>query len=620
MASMIIYSPTCISEELITEPNITTNTILKEKGYNAMLPRWNLTDFYADYKSDILNNDLKKIDIGTTNFNKKYEGKITKLNATQLYDSIREYELISELMTKISSYSYLLYSTNLKNEAILAFYQNTSEFINSANNKLLFFELELNKISEKEMNQLLLNAKLKNYKPWLDKIRSFKKYQLNEKEEQILNQKNITANNYWVKLYDTTTSNLRFPFQNQELTYAEILKKPLDKDENVRKEAFYSMTSTLNKNIELLTLITNALAKNKEIDETIRKAPSITTFRNLDNQVEDEVVNTLVSSVKSNYKNIAQRYYLLKAKWMNKVQLEPWDRNAPLPDSDEKYIQWDEAKEIILNAFHQFSPEFAMIAKKFFDNNWIDAQIYDGKQAGAYAHPTVPSVHPYLLVNYQGKKQDVMTLAHELGHGIHQFLAAKAGYLMSNTPLTLAETASIFSEQLVFNYLIKSESNTNEQKSMLAKKVEDSLNTIFRQINFYDFEYKLHTARKQGELTSVQISAIWNETTKECLGNSINFREENGSLWSAVPHFIHAPFYVYSYAFGNCLVNSLYEVYTKKQVSDFVPKYINLLQAGGSMKYYEALNMFNLNAKDPKFWQNGLDFIDRMIDQLSEMN
>ncbi len=461
---------------------------------------------------------------------------------------------------------------------------------------------------------------VKFYKPWLDKIRSFKPYQLDDKEEKILNEKSITSNDYWKKLFDTYIATMRFPFQGKELTYAEILEKPLDMDEKVRKEAYFSITSTFNKNIELFSLITNALAKDKAINDNIRKAPSITTFRDLNNQVEDKVVDSLVSTVKANYRNLAQRYSLMKAKWMGKEKLDPWDRNAPLPESSNEYITWEEAKEIVLKSYAEFSPGFAALAKKFFDNNWIDAQVYEGKEPDAYSHSTVPSVHPYIFINYQGKKEDVMTLAHELGHGVHQSLASSVGILMAYTPLTLAETASLFGEQLVFEHLMTTESSLKERKSMLAKKVEDSLNTIVRQITFYEFEYRVHSRRKQGELTSQQISDIWQDVTQESFGDSVNARKESSSLWSGIPHFIHSPFYVYSYAFGNCLANSLYGVYDKGDVSDFVPKYIDLLRSGGSKKHKELLAPFGLDANDPSFWQKGLDVVNKMIDDLEKMN
>ncbi len=615
-ALLLFCSFNCIAEESTNSKE--KQTTIEEKN-NAMLPRWDLTDFYESYKSKELKEDLAEMERQVSKFSSKYEGKIEQLPAEELHKAIVEYEKIDELMAKVGSYSSLLYSTNLNNPEILVFFQNTNEYITSLSSKLLFFQLELNNIKVEAIEKLLQHDGVKYYKPWLDKIRSFKPYQLSEKEEKILHEKSITANNYWVKLFETTITTLRFPYQGKELTYAEILEKPLDADEKVRKEAYFSITSTLNKNIELFSLITNALAKDKAIDDDIRKAPSITTFRNLGNQVEDEVVNALVSTVKANYSNLAQRYYLMKAKWMGKEKLDPWDRNAPLPDSLDKYIPWDKAKEIVLKSYSSFSPEFAALAQKFFDNNWIDAQVYEGKTAGAYSDSTVPSVHPYILMNYQGKEEDVMTLAHELGHGVHQLLGAKVGNLMANTPLTLAETASLFGEQLVFEYLMSIETNLQKRKSMLAKKIDDSLNTIVRQITFHEFEFRVHTARKQGELTSEQISNIWQDVTKECFGDSVNYREESGSLWSGIPHFIRSPFYVYAYAFGNCSVNSLYGVYNQGEVTDFVPKYLDLLSAGGSKKHKELLAPFGLDANDPSFWQKGLDVVSKMIDELEKM-
>lgn len=616
-ALFIFYSFISIANELA---NSKEKQMLIDKKNNDVLPRWDLTDFYENYKSNKLKEDLFKIENQINSFTSKYEGKVKHLLGEDLYIAISEYEKISELMGKVSSYSYLLYSTNLNNNEILAFFQNISESMNSLSKRLLFFQLEINDIKAEMMEKLIQHNDLKRYKPWLDKLRSFKEYNLSEKEEKILHEKSITSNDYWVKLYDTTISTIRFPYKNKELTYSEIAQKASDMDEKIRKEAYFSITSTLNKNIELFTLLTNALAKDKAIDDSIRKAPSITTFRNLSNQVEDEVVNALVSTVKANYGNLAQRYYLMKAKLLKKEKIDPWDRNAPLPNSSSKYIPWEKAKEIVLRSYSRFSPEFAELARKFFDNNWVDAQVYEGKTPGAYSHSTVPSVHPYILINYQGKEKDVMTLAHEIGHGVHQLLAAKVGGLMASTPLILAETASLFGEQLVFEYLMGVESDAKKRKLMLANKIEDSLNAIVRQIAFYEFEFRVHTARKQGELTSKQISNIWNDVNKECFGKSANFREESGSIWAAVPHFIHSPFYVYAYAFGNCSVNSLYELYRQDQVTDFVPKYLDLLSAGGTKKHKELFAPFGLNANDSSFWQKGLDVVNKMIDKLEEMN
>jgi len=584
------------------------------------LPRWDLTDFYENHEAKELKEDLAEIERRVKFFADEYEGMVAKLSGADLHTAIVEYEKIDELMGKVASYTYLLYSTNLNKPEVLTFFQNTSEYVNAISGKLLFFSLELNNIEDDAMVHLLQHDGVNCYKPWLEKLRSLKPYQLSDKEEKILHEKSITANEYWVKLFDTTMAAMRFPYQGQELTYAEISQKTMSPDEAVRKEASLNIAATLHKNIELLSLITNALAKDKAIDDGVRGAPSITTFRNLSNQVEDEVVSALATTVKNNYAKIAQRYYLIKAKWMGKEKLEFWDRNAPLPNSSNDHIEWDEAKEIVLNSYGSFSAEFAKLGQKFFDNSWIDAGVYEGKDYGAYAHPTVPSVHPYIMMNYQGKKNDVMTLAHELGHGVHQLLAAGVGPLMASTPLTLAETASIFGEQLVFKHLIDNESDPKERKSMLAKKVEDSLNTIVRQITFYEFEFKVHTMRKEGELTSQQLCGIWAEVNRECFGDSMNFREESTSFWASVPHFIHSPFYVYAYAFGNCLVNSLYGVYTKGDVKDFIPKYLDLLRAGGSKKHKELLAPFGLNAGDPSFWQNGLDVIGNMIDELSKMD
>lgn len=602
---------------LISNENNNIETAMENS--NNALPRWDLRDFYDDYKSQKLIDDNNTLSEMVSKFNSQYEGRLNSLSADELYKAIVEYEEISSLSGKIGSYSYLLYSTNLNNQDILSFFQHISEKLNDLGTNLLFFKMELNQIEDDKIKELLKHENLSRYASWINRSRSFKPYQLSEKEEKILHEKNITSSEYWVKLFDMTTSNMRFNYRGQELTYSEISDKTLDLDESVRKDASLAISAELKKNIDLFTVITNALAKDKAIDDRIRGAKSVTTFQNLSNEIEDEVVEALVTASKKNYANIAQRYYKIKAKWMGKEKLEFWDRNAPLGQEDDKTVPWTDAKSIVLNAYNNFSPEFANIAKKFFDKNWIDAEPYPGKNYGAYSSATVASVHPYILMNYHGKNYDIRVLAHELGHGVHQSLASGVGDLMSHTPLTLAETASIFGEQLVFDYMMNEEKDKAKRKVMLANKIEDSLNTIFRQISFYEFEHRVHNTRKERELTSDELSNIWIDVNKDLFGDTLNFREEARFGWSYIPHFIHSPFYVYSYAFGNCLVNSIYMVYKKGEVKDFVPKYIDLLKSGGTKNHKELLDPFGLDATDPNFWQKGLDVVSEMIDELSAM-
>ena len=440
-------------------------------------------------------------------------------------------------------------------------------------------------------------------------------HQLSDEIETLLHEKSVAGRSAWVRLFDETMADLRFPYRNRKLTTTEILDLLSDNDGAVRKEAAKSLGAVLGENVRLFSLITNTLAKDKEIDDKWRKFDRPVSSRNLSNLVEDEVVDALVDAVKDSYPRLAHRYYKLKASWFGGETLDYWDRNAPLPDEDERVIPWEEARKTVLNAYGRFSGELADVGQRFFDNAWIDAPARAGKASGAFAHPTVPSAHPYLLLNYQGKTRDVMTLAHELGHGVHQVLAGGQGHLMSDTPLTLAETASVFGEMLTFQSMLDATTNAKERRVMLAGKVEDMLNTVVRQVAFFEFEKRVHDERRTGELTGERLGEVWMDIQGESLGPAIRFDDEYKNFWTYIPHFIHSPFYVYSYAFGDCLVNSLYSQY--ENASDgFAEKYLDMLRAGGVKRHKELLAPFGLDASDPAFWAQGLAVVESFLDQL----
>jgi oligoendopeptidase F len=503
----------------------------------------------------------------------------------------------------------------MSNSEKAIFFQNIQEKLTKFSTLLLFFTLQINNIEEEKLNELLQDPILNTYKPWFRDLRVFKKYQLSDKEEEILHQVSITSNQAWQRLFDETCVDLRFPFKDQVLSASEALHKLSDPEPENRKIAAKSIGRVFGDNIKLFTLITNTLAKDKQIEDNLRKFPQPISSRNLSNYIEDEVVEALVDTVKSYYPKLSHRYYKLKAKWLGKKQLDYWDRNAPLPGELKQIYSWEEAVNIVLAAYQTFSPQLAEIAKSFFDNNWIDVPVKHGKRSGAFAHPTVPSSHPYLMLNYLGNTRDVMTLAHELGHGVHQLMARKQGVLMCGTPLTLAETASVFGEQLTFRYLLENEKDEKNRKILIANKVEDMLNTVVRQIAFCEFERALHDERKKGELSSEKICDIWLNVQKDSLGEGIKFDEEYKYYWAYIPHFIHSPFYVYSYAFGDCLVNSLYQAYLQG-VDGFEKKYFAMLEAGGTKWHKELLAPFGLDASKKEFWGKGLDMIAKFIDQL----
>ena len=584
-----------------------------------MLPKWNLADLYQSPQDKKLAQDLLTVKDYAQKFEQKFTGKIKKLSALELSAAITEYEEINELLGKISAYAYLYFVTDMNDSKVAVFFQNISEKINDISKYLLFFSLQLNEISDQELEILYKeSAKLKNYQPFIRDLRVAKKYQKSEQIEKILHEKDQTSNHAWSRLFDETVTNLEFPYDGKKLTSAEIFDLLSANDANKRKKAAKSIGETLGKNIKLFAFITNTLAKDKAIDDEIRKYDHPVKARNVSNLIEDEVVDSLINTVKKNYADLSHHYYKIKAKLFAVEALDYWDRNAPLPDQEETNIAWSEAQKIVLQAYDRFSPQMADIAKKFFVNNWIDAAPKAGKDSGAFAHPVTPSTHPYVMMNFQGKLRDVMTLAHELGHGIHQYLSHQQGYLMSDTPLTLAETASIFGEQLTFESLLSTCDSDIQKRDLLISKIEDSLNTIVRQVAFYDFEYQIHHKRKESEISVEEIGDIWLNSQKESLGDAIKFYPEYRYYWSYIPHFIHSPFYVYAYAFGNCLVNSLYNNY-KNGLDNFTELYIKTLTAGGTLHHSELLKPFSLDAKNPDFWQKGLDLPISYINKLEQL-
>lgn len=592
-----------------------------EKGkLKVKVPAWNLDDLYKGKEDPAIKKDLislkKEIDV----FSKKYEGKITGLSADQLAASITDYETISERLSRITSFSFLLFAQDMTHKEVASFYQNIQEEVTQLSTSLIFYSLELNQFSEDPLKKMIKESNaLARYKPWIDNLRIFKNHQLTKDLEQAFHELSVPAVNNWVRLYDETFASMRFPFEGKDLSIAEIMDFFTSSDAAIRQRAAESFGSKLKENAPLFTLIFNTLSKEKQIQDRWRHYPSPVSSRNLVNAVEDKVVTTLISSVQKKYPVLSHRYYKLKAKWLKKDKLNYWDRNAPLPNDAQKKYLWDEAQEIVLDAYRKFSPEMATIGQQFFERNWIDAEMRPGKDSGAFSHPTVPSAHPYILQNYHGKIWDIMTLAHELGHGIHQVLAAQQGYLMADTPLTLAETASIFGEMLTFQSLLERITDKEEKKILLAGKVGDMLNTIVRQISFSQFEHEFHHLRQERELTTEEINALWIKTQQDSLGSSVVLKDNYAYYWMYISHFFHVPFYVYAYAFGNCLVNSLYATY-QEGLPNFQEKYIKMLQAGGTLHHTDLLKPFNLNASKSDFWDQGLNLVSQLIDELEDLS
>ena len=587
------------------------------------LPAWDLTDLYADINDGRIEGDLKKGAADAKAFATRYSGKVKTLSGKALAEAIGLYEEMQDRLGKLGSYAQLVYAANMSDPAIARFYQNTSESLTDISSLLLFFALELNRLEDAEIKQKMdVSRELKHYWPWLREVRAYRPFQLSDELEKLLHEKYVTGRAAWSRLFDESIAKLEFPFEGKKVTSAEILHQLSSPVAAKRKAAAKSLGKVLGANAHIFTLITNTLAKDKDIEDRWRGYAEPISSRNISNQVEDEVVTALIETVKADFARLSHRYYAVKAKWFGQKKLDYWDRNAPLPNNDETSYGWDEAKQIVLESYAAFSPEMAKLGKRFFDENWIDVPVRPGKSPGAFAHPTVPSAHPYLLLNYQGKTRDVMTLAHELGHGVHQVLSAGQGALMADTPLTLAETASVFGEQLVFQEILRREKNEKRRHTLIAGKVEDMLNTVVRQIAFCEFERRIHDERKQGELTADRIGEIWLDVQKESLGPAIKFQPEYAFYWTYIPHFIHSPFYVYAYAFGDCLVNSLYAQYQKEvaagRANDFERKYIDMLKAGGTLRHKELLAPFGIDISQSSFWKQGLDIIAGYIDQLEK--
>ncbi len=603
----------------------TANPVFSPAGAAATseighLPEWNLTDLYPGMHSPAIEADLASAARDAAAFEQNWKGTLEVLaREGGLIKPIRDYEALDELLGRLVSYAGLVYSGDTTDPAGAKFYGDVQQKVTDAGTHVLFFTLELNRIDDAVMEAAMAaDPELAHYRPWIEDVRKEKPYQLEDRVEQLFHEKSVTGRGAWNRVFDETMASLRFDVAGEMLTLEPTLNLMQDPDEAKRKAAAEALAVTFGENIRLFTLVTNTLAKDKEISDRWRGFGDVAESRHLANRVEPEVVDALVAAVRAAYPRLSHRYYALKAKWFGKERLDHWDRNAPLPKVASRTIPWTEARDTVLSAYRTFSPDMASIAEQFFDKGWIDAPVRPGKSPGAFAHPTVPSAHPYVLLNYQGKTRDVMTLAHELGHGVHQVLAAPQGALMAPTPLTLAETASVFGEMLTFRALLEATTDSVQRKAMLASKVEDMINTVVRQIAFYSFERRVHTERREGELTADRINGIWMDVQRESLGDAIRLGAGYEVFWTYIPHFIHSPFYVYAYAFGDCLVNSLYAVYREAE-SGFQERYFDLLKAGGTKHHSELLAPFGLDARDPQFWQKGLSVLEGFIAELEAM-
>ncbi len=595
----------------------------KASGKLGALPEWNLDDLYPGLGSPEVTRDLDAADAECAAFERDFKGKLAEMAAAanagqRLAEAVKRYEALDDKLGKLLSYSSLSYAGNTSDPNIAKFYGDVHERLTAASIHLLFFTLELNRLDDAALEAAMADPGLGHYRPWIEDVRKEKPYQLEDRIEQLFHEKSITCYSAWNRQFDELIASLRFKIGGKSMAIEPALNLLVDADGKKRRAAAEALAKTFKENLRPFTLITNTLTKDKEISDRWRGFKDVADARHLSNRVEREVVDALVEAVRAAYPKLSHRYYALKAKWFGKKTLPHWDRNAPLPKVAQRTISWIDARNTVLTAYGAFSPRMAEVADQFFAKRWIDAGVRDGKQPGAFSHPTVPSAHPYVLLNYMGKPRDVMTLAHELGHGVHQVLAASNGPLMAPTPLTLAETASVFGEMLTFRKLLAQTVDKKQRKAMLAAKVEDMINTVVRQVAFYSFERKVHLERRNGELTSDKICELWMSVQAESLGPAIELKPGYETFWVYIPHFIHSPFYVYAYAFGDCLVNSLYAVY-ERSASGFAERYLDMLSAGGTKHHSELLAPFGLDARDPNFWDGGLQVIANLIGELEAL-
>ncbi len=584
-------------------------------------PSWDLSDVYASPTDPKIKADLEAFEKNLALFEQKYKGKLADLSATEFLNALHELEQNTILGRRLSGFAYLNMATQMDNPKATSFYQDISETLTAASKKEVFFTLELNKLPESTLEKWLENQEVATYTPWLKRVRRFKDNQLSEPEETLLLEKAITSSNAWVRLYEETSSRLIFPLGDKTCNEAEITHTSLfGATDEERTKASEVMNQVYKENAPLFTFIYNMIIKDKAIEDEKRGFAHPYSERNKSEDVPDKMVDALAETVKAHYQTISHRYYKLKAKWLNKEQLNYWDRSVPLPFDSAKTYSWEEASRFVLDAYEEFSPKLRAIADDFFTHNWIDVPPKQGKRAGAFCSPITTHDHPYLLLNFMGRQNDVLTLAHELGHGCHHQLRVNNGELNERSRMTSEEIASVFGEMLTFQKLLKETTDDRQRMALIASKVGDMLATAFRQIAFFFFEKRAHEARKNGELSAETLSKIWVEELRAYMGPAVVIDERSAAIWPHVGHFFFLPFYVYAYSFADCFVNSLYQVYQEGQISDFPDKYLALLSQTAIGDYDKLLKPFGLDPNTPDFWEKGLNLISHYLDELESLD
>lgn len=573
--------------------------------------QWNLHDLFAGIDDPLLPGFLQDCEDEASSINGQYAGKVAGLNADELLALVTRMEALSSRLGRVATLAVLNFSTQTQAPQAGAFLQKVRELSSKVGKDLVFFRLEWARVPGERAAKLLTSPVLAQYQHHLEEIRRYQPHMLSEIEEALLLERAPVGRGSWTILFDKVLGHLKFGAKGR--TEEEVLSDLYLPDRESRAQAARDLTAGLQGQLHILTHIFNTLLADKMIDDRLRHFGGWLRSMNLDNELSDRTVEALVNAVVSRY-DIPQRYYRLKKRLLGLDELKDYDRYGPLPHLPSTTVAWPECREMVLGAFVDFSPEMAQTARLFFDRGWIHAPVLPGKRSGAFAHPCVPEVHPYVLVNYTGNLRDVSTVAHELGHGVHQFLAAAGGYYHSQTPLVLAETASVFAELLVFTSQLERLTDPLERGAFICQKLESIFATVFRQVAMNRFEDRVHNARRQGrELSSEEISESWLMTQRQMLGDSVTLTDDYGIWWSYIPHFLNTPGYVYSYAFGELLVLSLYRLYQSGDRDAFVAMYLELLRAGGSKSPYELLRGFGSDLDDPEFWHGGLRIMDEML-------
>ena len=578
---------------------------------------WDLGDLYGGADDPRLGADLDQADAQAGGLRAQYYGRIAGLSPEQLRTMLQEYEAIYELAAKVGSYAYLFWSANTTDPARGALMQQATEHESRLSQELVFVELEWANAPDDVAQKLIESPELARYRHYLEKARLYRPHVLSEPEEKVLAEKSVTGRSAWERFFNETHSAATFELDGEKLSKEKVLSKLHAPDRDLRKRAAASVTAGLRDLSRTSTYILNNLLADKASDDRLRHYESWISARNLANEVDDQVVEALVRAVTGRY-DIVARYYRLKRRLLGLDELFEYDRYAPLPAAQHFY-PWEETRQIVLDAYRAFHPSMAEIAGWFFERHWIDAAMRPGKIGGAYSAGTVPSVHPYVLLNYEARPRDVMTVAHELGHGVHQALSREQGMLQMHTPLTTAETASVFGEMLVFQDLMRRESDPQVRLTMLTGKLEDSFATVFRQVSMNRFEDAIHAARRnEGELTTERYNALWLDTQRAMFTDSVSLTADYGLWWSYIPHFINTPGYVYAYAFGELLVLALYARY--QQVgAEFPGKYLEMLSAGGSNWPHEIVRPLGVDLNDLNFWKDGLQILDDMVSEAEKL-